>query len=125
MKYKIVCFLLVLIVLQSCIAKQGTNFEFVNQTNLVIDSLELSTSTKVSTVNIGTVHPGRKVSLRLDMSEEDYVDGNYKIDVFAGSSISSFRFGYFTNGSPLEEIVEITYWGDSVSCRSHGPNRDY
>jgi|GEM_PF-4393065 len=124
MQFKIVCFLLGLTALQSCRAKREVHFEFLNKADLVIDSVGISTSTNVSNVKVGTVHPRREVSLRLDMSEEDYVDGNYKIDVFAEGSKSSLRFGYFTNGSPLENIIEIAFWGDSVSCRSQGSNRD-
>lgn len=110
MRYVILLFL----VLVSCDGGRKIKFVVHNQSRDAIDSVVVVTSTNTSRVAIKDIQPGSSEKEILEMSKEPYVDGDYNVSIIAGSRTYSNRIGYFTNGAPVEEKMEIWFSMDTI-----------
>jgi hypothetical protein len=110
MRYLILLFL----VLISCDCVPKIKFVVHNQGRDVIDSVVVVTSTNNSRVTIKDIQPGFSEEEFLEMAKEPYVDGDYNVSIVAGTTTYTNRIGYFTNGAPIEEKMEIWFSKDTI-----------
>ncbi|HYF68626.1 MAG TPA: hypothetical protein VD884_10840 [Ohtaekwangia sp.] len=120
MRYVIPLFL----VLVACDGGQKIKFVVHNHSRDVIDSVVVVTSTNNSRVAIKDIQPGASEEEFLAMSKEPYVDGDYHVSIVAGSRTYSNSIGYFTNGAPVEEKMEIWFSNDTIRYEPK-PKRKY
>jgi hypothetical protein len=116
--------ILLFFVLVSCSGGRKINFVVHNLSQDVIDSVVVITSTNNSRVVINDIQPGSSEKKFLEMSKEPYVDGDYHVSIVAGSRTYSNRIGYFTNGAPVEEKMEIWFSMDTIRYEPK-PKRKY
>lgn len=81
---------------------------------MAIDSVVVVTSTNNSRVSIKNIEPGSSKEDFLKMSKEPYADGDYNLSIIAGTTTYTNRIGYFTNGAPIEEKMEIWFSKDTI-----------
>lgn len=116
MKNLSVYFLILLGVLfTSCDRKVIANFELVNKTNQKIDSINIVSFDDNLARNFTWLEPNETKSYQFDMTNLPKVDGDYFLTFKTDSFGNSFRrFGYFTNGFPMEKITIISFEKDTV-----------
>jgi len=114
MKRNIFIFLLVLLLI-SCQFDNTAKFEITNLTEFKVDSINIKSSDQEPTEFYLRLMPGEKAMYNLDMSDLPKVDGEYLLSYKIDNGIVEYeRFGYFTNGYPLEEITNIFIDIDTV-----------
>ena len=94
-----------------------------------------SSSVKISFVNSATTPSRLKISNGLDsvdifarsysvvgtelcFRESLIGDGSYKLKFSSPTKDTSYSFGYFTNGVPLDEEIQVSWESDSLSVKS-------
>lgn len=107
--FSIICLLLF-----SCNSDQRIKFVVHNGSEVAIDSVVVVTSTNNSRVSIKNIEPGSSKEDFLKMSKEPYADGDYNLSIIAGTTTYTNRIGYFTNGAPIEEKMEIWFSKDTI-----------
>ncbi len=99
----------------SCQFENTAKFEISNLTDLNIDSINIKSSELEPTEFYLNLKPGEKTLYNFDMSDLPKVDGDYLLSYKIDNGIKQYeRFGYFTNGYPLEEITKIYIKKDTV-----------
>lgn len=105
---------IICLLLFSCNSDQRIKFVVHNDSKVAIDSIVVVTSTNSSRVSINDIEPGTSKEEFLEMSKEPYVDGDYNISIVVGTTTYTNRIGYFTNGAPIEEKMEIWFSRDTI-----------
>lgn len=104
-----------LILLISCDSDIKAKFEITNQTNSVIDSVNIKSFDHLSNQSFITLKVGESKIYWLNMTNLPKVDGDYLLTFKKNQANKEIkRFGYFTNGYPLEEITKIQIDKDTV-----------
>ena len=104
-----------LILLISCDSDIKAKFEITNQTNSVIDSVNIKSFDHLSNQSFITLKAGESKIYWLNMTNLPKVDGDYLLTFKKNQANKEIkRFGYFTNGYPLEEITKIQIDKDTV-----------
>jgi hypothetical protein len=94
-----------------------------NNAHLTIDSVVVVTSTNVSRVSIRSIEPGSSKEDLLEMTGEPRGDGNYNVSIIAGVTTYTNNIGYFTNGAPVEEKMEIWFSTDTIRYKPKAKQR--
>jgi hypothetical protein len=114
-KMRFIISILTLIGLNSCQSDIKARFEIVNETEQVIDSINIKSFDHQSHPNYLTLKPGETQTFWLIMTELPKVDGDYLLTYKdKQTELKSKRFGYFTNGYPMEDLTKIRIEKDTV-----------
>ena len=114
MKLRIVIPIGTLILFASCRSDIKAKFEITNQTGNSIDSINIISFDHQTNPNYLSLEPGQSQTYLLDMTDLPKVDGEYLL-TYKGKELKvRKRFGYFTNGFPLEEVTKIKIQKDTV-----------
>lgn len=91
----------------------------INNTKVPIDFLTLSTQQDQGKTVPCTLQVGDSTELELSFKDVDRTDGGYKMKYkFSQSSDTlSNEFGYYTNGYPVEKMIILGVYADSISAR--------
>lgn len=112
---KKVIYLLLMIVLVSCFDKEPKpKFILKNKSNQLLDSIIIGVfkydSTKLTDVKKNETRWGKII-----FNEKIISDGDYFVEVYAGDKLLNLkRFGYYTNGAPLNKKFNIIIYKDSI-----------
>ena len=98
----------------SCQKEIKAKFEIANKTDLIIDSINLKSYDHNQTSDYLKLQPGESKIYLMDMTDLPKVDGNYLLTYKIDKIKMYERFGYFTNGYPLEDITIIIIEFDTV-----------
>jgi hypothetical protein len=104
------------LIIVSCNYSVKAKFEITNKTNRVVDSIGINSSGHKENSNFITLKPEETKTYWLDMTDLPKIDGDYLL-TFKGSEkyyTVYKRFGYFTNGYPLEEKTKIKIYNDTL-----------
>ncbi len=96
--------------------KVEQNFTIINKTGFTLDFVNVSPDTS----NYKTIAIGDSLYYKCDMTNLPKVDGNYVIHFIETEQkrLKSYKFGYYTNGSPIETEIRILIFPDSISALS-------
>jgi hypothetical protein len=111
-------FTLLCVVLIGCTSDREIDFVVHNTSQDPIDSVVVLTSTNSSRLFIDDIEPGSSKNGTLTMTKERYVDGYYAVSITAGTKTYRDRMGYFTNGGPFEEQIDIWFSADTIRYES-------
>lgn len=102
----------ILIMFSSCANKVNMNFEITNNTAQEIDYLSVEPNNNIENkfIKIGSQ---QTVSYVTDISHIKS-DGHYTLIYKRNNQIKKKEFGYFTNGIPLEKLIQINIKNDTV-----------
>jgi len=100
--------------LVSCDNKFGVELIIHNESTQTIDSLRVSTSDKMSTIKLTDIKKGQEKKDFLDMSETVQADGHYTMELNTKRATKTKNIGYYTNGIPLDERIDIFVTDDSI-----------
>ena len=106
----------VILGLVSCDSKVGVEFIVHNRSTVTIDSVRITTSDKGSTIKLTDIKPGQEKREFLNMREILKSDGDYHVEINTPGVTKINNIGYYTNGSPQDENIDIHYFDDSVKC---------
>ncbi len=113
MKYFLYIFSILL--LSSCSSEIKAKFEIENKTNFVIDSINIKSFDHERKSQFITLEPDQIETYWLDMTDLPKVDGDYLLTFKRNETSKELkRFGYFTNGYPLEKVTKIQIEKDTV-----------
>ena len=112
MKSLIIIFILT-ISLSSCQTEINAIFEITNNTENTIDSINIKSFDHGLNPIYLKLKPNESQTYSLNMSDLPKVDGDYLL-TYKTNKINSERFGYFTNGYPLEDRTEIKIQKDTI-----------
>ncbi|WP_281979683.1 hypothetical protein [Tenacibaculum mesophilum] len=118
MKKTIIPILILVLIL--CIGCYSDNVKLivVNKSIVELDSIKIGSSKENQTL-VTKLAQGQKVSKKITFNGIEG-DGNYFLEVYnKGELIQSKRFGYYTNGSPLNNSFEIKIYKDSTLIVHH------
>jgi hypothetical protein len=101
-----------------CTSDREIDFVVHNTSQDRIDSVVVLTSTNNSRLLINDIQPGSSKNGTLTMTKEPYVDGHYNIAIVAGAKTYRDRMGYFTNGGPFEEQIDVWFSADTIRYES-------
>lgn len=113
---KSIGFILIVIITFSCSNKNEARFEITNNSNNIIDSVNIQSQDYGSTSKYIRIEPGETKVYLLNLSELPQIDGAYLLTFVRGENRKkeSKVFGYFSGGSPLEELIKIKIEQDSI-----------
>lgn len=111
---KILIIILSLIALNSCQSDIKAKFEITNKTESTIDSINIKSFDHELNPDFLNLEPGETKIYWFDMKDIPQVDGDYLLTYKYKANISNKRFGYFTNGFPLEKVTKIEIQQDTV-----------
>lgn len=104
--------ILLSLILNGC-SNFGTNFIIENKTSSKIDSLVISNG--FNSVAIDKLNINEKTIIFLDFTKnKTNADGNYSIKYKLNNKYSVSPFGYYTNGIPLSEEINIQILEDTI-----------
>lgn len=112
MKSLIVILVLQAFIMSSCSDWKTAKFEVTNTTPFVIDSLYFQPSTVDSRKYI-SLKPQQTQTYYLDMAKQT-ADGAYGIFFKSTGRYRSKIFGYYANGSAMEEVTKIQIAKDTI-----------
>lgn len=104
---------LLLVLLGSCQRNVKAQFEITNSASQPIDSVNITSFDHEKNSNFISLQPGQSQIYWFDMTNLPAVDGDYLL-TYKDSTTKSIRFGYFTNGAPLEKLTKIIIKQDTV-----------
>ena len=107
-----------LILLVSCRPDFGVDFIVHNQTSIPIDSVVISSLDSIATIRLYGITPGTEKSDFLRMNDIKPYDGSYVVQVYSGGIRRSEQIGYYTNGTPCEEQIDVIIENDTI-MRGH------
>lgn len=114
MKLKLLGFAVLILLLSSCDSKTTLKFEISNDSNTRIDSLRIIPSGYESDYFI-SIASNKATEYIMDMTDIVKVDGDYQIDFIKDSNIRiSKTFGYYTNGYPIEKLIQVKINNDTI-----------
>lgn len=97
----------------SCQSSIKAKFEITNETEILIDSINIKSFDHNDNPNWIKLKSGQNQLYWLDMTNLPKVDGDYLL-TYRDSVLKTVRFGYFTNGFPLEKETNIKIKKDTV-----------
>ena len=104
-----------MISLISCDNRIKAKFEIINQTDYILDSINIKSFRHKANSNYLKLEPGESQIYWLDMTDLPKGDGEYLLTLKGNSgSIKRKQFGYYTNGYPLEEVTIIKIRKDTI-----------
>lgn len=101
------------IIFYSCQSSIKAKFEITNKTEISIDSINIKSFDHNPNSIFLKLEPGQSQTYWLDMTDLPKVDGDYLL-TYKDSIINYHRFGYFTNGFPMEKVTNIFIEKDTV-----------
>ena len=104
-------FIFCLIVLVACEQSRAT-FEIVNHTQQTLDAVYITPNRNETAKHI-SLPPSESSVYEIDMSEAEG-DGSYTLYYTLNDKTLFHQFGYYTNGSALEEGTQLNIYQDSV-----------
>jgi hypothetical protein len=107
-------------ILQSCFNYSGNSLSFIvkNKSNSKLDSIIVGIS-KENQTYIRNLAKGQKVNKEIIFNNVKG-DGDYFLEIYHKEKIiQSKRFGYFTNGKPLNSSFEISIFKDTTLITPH------
>ena len=107
---------IILLTLVSCnYLKKGVEVKIDNNSNETITDIVFTTSENLETIEFESIDTNKSVKGFLSM-KENKVDGSYLIKLTRkNGKIESKKIGYYSNGVPLNEIIEIKITNDSIN----------
>lgn len=112
---RILLTILILIFLSSCQSEIKAKFVIKNMTDNTIDSINIKSFDHENNSNFIQIKPGDSNIYWLDMTDLPKADGDYLLTFKRNHTYTEMeRFGYFTNGYPLEEVTNIRIEKDTV-----------
>jgi hypothetical protein len=106
---------ILMLTLGSCQIDNKAKFEITNTTENPIDSINIKSYDHEINPNYLKLESGESRIYWFNMNNIPTVDGDYLLRFKRMTNkIESERFGYFTNGYPLEEITKIEILKDTV-----------
>lgn len=111
------CWLMCIFIgMYSCNTAVEQNFTIVNKTGIDMDSVNIFPDT----LNYQKLKNGDSIDYKCNMTNVPKVDGNYALNYKEPltGKLKTYQFGYFTNGTPIETLIRITIYPDSVSAVS-------
>lgn len=102
--------------LTSCQNEIKAKFEITNRTNTVIDSINIKSNDHNNTSDFIKLEKDESKIYFMDMTDLPKVDGDYLLSFRPQNTgvVRFERFGYFTNGYPLEDVTKIIFETDTV-----------
>lgn len=110
--------LILILALTSCDSRQGIKFIIRNESPDIVDSARISTSDKKSTIKLVDIKKGQVKDHYLDMTDIAKVDGHYIVEIHTKGVLKSENVGYYTNGFPQEESIDIYLTADTIIYKS-------
>jgi hypothetical protein len=101
-------FYLLFILLLSCTSNNGVNICLKNSSEFPISEIEIMTSDTLAKIEIQKLNKSEVISEFLNMNNVKKIDGDYFIEYKLKDSVYKRKFGYYTNGYPLESEISIT-----------------
>ena len=113
MKYFL--YIVSILLLSSCSSEIKAKFEIENKTNFIIDSINIKSFDHERKSQFIKLEPDQIETYWLDMTDLPKVDGDYLLTFKRNENSKELkRFGYFTNGYPLEKVTKIQIEKDTV-----------
>ena len=106
-------YIILLATLSACTQKNEITIDIKNSTEVRIDSLQIQANENRNDQFISLEANERKKYI-LDMTNIIKVDGSYNMTYLINGIRKYHNFGYYTNGSPLERLVEIKFFSDTI-----------
>lgn len=108
--------LLILIVFTSCnYILRTTSVEIINNTNHKIESLIIMPNANSKKV---IIEKGKSINYSLDLSSIPKRDGSYLLSYKSNNKLIERKFGYYSNGMPMENKIVIRIKNDSIDFKS-------
>ncbi len=89
-------------------------FEIINNTEFAIDSLKILPNSDKS-LNYMSLKPHQKRSYVIDMFNVPAIDGSYNLKFKLNDEFVDENYGYYSNGTPLDEYIVVTIEKDKVT----------
>ena len=107
---------LIVLTLFSCNSfENGVEVKIDNNSNETITDIVFTTSENLETIEFESIDTNNSVKGFLSM-KENKVDGTYLIKLTRkNGKIESKEIGYYSNGVPLKEMIEIKITNDSIN----------
>lgn len=112
MRFLILVFSLLMLI--SCQNENKAKFEISNNSGNTIDSISIKSFDHNLNTHYLKLKHGESQTYFLDMKDIPQVDGDYLLSFRINNKVQKRRFGYFTNGSPLEQLTKIEIRKDTV-----------
>lgn len=113
MKINLFNLLLALSTFTSCRNELGVTFEIYNKTEHQIDSVKIEPNAPNSKKLI-SIKKGERVEFKINMTKIQKTDGAYQLSFLKNEEIRVEKFGYYTNGYPLEKLIKIEIANDTI-----------
>lgn len=112
---KIIILVFSLILIQSCL-KSNPDFIIYNKSNKTLDTIVIGVSNENPSI-ITNVKKDEYTKGKVIFDDNIKGDGDYFIEIYNKSSnlIKQKRFGYYTNGKSLNNIIKIFIYNDSIA----------
>lgn len=108
-------FLILFQLLISCnFINNGVDFKVSNKSNDIISNIKLKTSEKLDSVLIEKLEKNKTENKFLSLKNNKY-DGHYIIEFERNNLKKNYSFGYYTNGSNIENAIIIEITKDSIN----------
>ena len=105
------------LILLSCNNKVIANFEITNETDFSIDSLKIEPMVITDGKYI-SLNNNETIAYEVDMTGIVKTDGSYKLSYYLNGKTIIKDFGYYTNGYPIENLIEVTVLNDTILFNS-------
>src|SRR5687768_12714129 len=101
----------------SCDNRYGVEFIIHNESTVTIDSVRVSTSDNKATIKLMEIQKGQTKADFLNMRDIIQADGDYFVEISTPGVTKVNNIGYYTNGFPLDERVDIYYADDTIKYK--------
>lgn len=91
-----------------------------NNSDTIIDSVIVSNG--IDKVNFSNIKPKQTIKDKMYFSNAVKSDGGYRAEVYQNGKMIEQGFGYYTNGSPLSDQLEILILNDTIKATETGSN---
>ncbi|MDD2345530.1 MAG: hypothetical protein PHI36_06510 [Bacteroidales bacterium] len=106
--------LIISLMMISCQNENKAKFEITNNSGNTIDSICIKSFSHNLNTHYLKLEHSESQTYFLDMTDIPQVDGDYLLSFRINNNLEKRRFGYFTNGSPLEQRTKIEIRKDTV-----------
>ncbi|WP_413533177.1 hypothetical protein [Empedobacter brevis] len=96
----------------SCQSEKGMKISIHNKSDFTIEKLDFSTQN--SSIHLEKLNVGETKKDFLNMQNIEKIDGEYQLKFSMNNQSEIIKTGYYTNGIPLQDKVEITIKNDTV-----------
>ena len=111
---KIILLILVLVFTSCYFNSNKVEFEIINTTGFVVDSLKILPNSDKS-LNYIALNPYQKEKYVIDLSNVPAIDGSYNLKFKLNDKIIDKNYGYYSRGMPLDEHIVVTIEKDTVT----------